>query len=138
MSLLFAVHLGATFYMVGVIWLVQLVHYPMLALVRDAFADCQRFHLARMGAVVAPAMLLEAGTAVALVWLRPSAWLLASFVLLALIWVSTFAIQVPRHSRLAISFDARVHRELVQTNWFRTLAWTGRAICLLFLQVQGY
>lgn len=29
-DLLLPVHLAATFYMVGVIWFVQIVHYPLL------------------------------------------------------------------------------------------------------------
>jgi hypothetical protein len=89
-----------------------------------------------MGAVVAPAMLVEVGSGVALVWLRPSALLVTSIVLLALIWLSTFLVQVPRHDKLASGFDARTHRELLRTNWFRTLAWTGRAGSLIAVAWQ--
>lgn len=140
MNLIFALHLAATLYMTGVIWTVQLVHYPMLGFTRDAFDDCQRLHLARMGIVVAPAMLMEAGTGVIIAWryFGDSLVLLAS-ALLAVIWLSTFLIQVPRHGQLARGFDRRVHAQLVSTNWIRTAAWTLRSACLLILvQRHGF
>jgi hypothetical protein len=40
-------------------------------------------------------------------------------------------LQVPLHTRLARGFDPAAHRQLVRTNWLRTLAWTLRALLLL-------
>jgi hypothetical protein len=127
--LLLVAHVAATWYLTGVIWLVQLVHYPMMGRTGAAFDDCQRFHLRRMGAVVGPAMIVEAATGLALLWTAertPVLWTASA--LLALIWISTFAIQVPCHNRLARTFDPRTHQQLVRTNWLRTIAWTARSL----------
>jgi hypothetical protein len=129
--LVFVVHLAATLVMVGVIWFVQLVHYPLFAGVGAAgFAAYAREHARRTTWVVAPTMLVELATGVALVWRRPvalPAWgVWAGVALLALVWGSTFALQVPRHDELRDGFDGGAHRRLVRTNWLRTAAWTAR------------
>lgn len=119
--------------MTGLVWFVQLVHYPLMGDVGPAgFARYEQCHRRRTTWIVAPAMLLEAALAV---WLlaRPPAgppfWSVsAGAALLAGIWLSTFAVQVPLHARLSAGFDAAAHRRLVLTNWWRTLAWSLRAL----------
>jgi hypothetical protein len=141
-QLIWWLHLAATGFMVGLIWFVQIVHYPLFAAVDpNDFAKYEHRHTSRTFWVVAPPMLIETATAVALVWLRPS-WLPPEIVLLGLILVfinaaSTAWLQIPCHNRLSIQFDAQVHRRLVQTNWIRTVAWTLRGILLVIGQAQG-
>lgn len=62
------VHLTATFAMVGIIWFVQIVHYPLFA--RVGAGGFPAYSGAHSRLVVGPPMLAEAATAVALV-LRP-------------------------------------------------------------------
>jgi hypothetical protein len=80
-------------------------------------------------------MLVEAATAMAVVGVSPRstlAW--AGLALLAVIWLSTAFLQVPRHRRLAEGFDCTAHRHLVTSNWVRTAGWTARgAIALVLL-----
>jgi len=127
-----AVHCVATLTLVGLIWFVQVVHYPLMAAVGDhRFRAYAHEHASRTSWVVTAPMLLEAATAIAMVveppaaTVRPMVWV--GLALLVLVWASTFGLQVPCHRRLASGFDPRVHRRLVRTNWIRTLAWTGRA-----------
>ena len=57
-------HVAATAAMTGLIWFVQLVHYPLFARVGVAdFTAYEREHVRRTGLLVAPLMLLEALTA---------------------------------------------------------------------------
>jgi hypothetical protein len=124
-----AAHLFATFAMTGIIWFVQVVHYPMLArLPQENFAELEREHCDRTGFVVAPPMLVEAFT---LVWLIlrgfDSPLFLFTAALLGVVWVSTFTLQVPAHRALLLGWSEPVHRRLVLTNWIRTAAWTLRA-----------
>jgi hypothetical protein len=129
-------HFAATGVMVGIIWFVQVVHYPLMALAgRDEYAAYQAAHARRTTLVVVPPMLVELATGVWLA-LRPSpllpapaAW--AGLALLAVAWLSTFLLQVPEHGRLASGFDPAAHRRLVRGNWMRTAAWTLRGILLL-------
>ena len=73
MILLLLAHAAATLFMVGVIWFVQVVHYPLFARVgRPGFATYSGSHSRLTGLVVGPPMLVEAATAVVLVvWTPP-------------------------------------------------------------------
>lgn len=136
-SLLF-VNAAATFFMLGVIWYVQLVQYPLFAKIpSDAFHAFHAMHMARTSWVVILPMCVELVTAGALV-LEPSglssreAWLGAGLV--AAIWASTFFLQVPQHQQLEKAFDHAVVDALVQGNWIRTALWSARAgLCVMAL-----
>jgi hypothetical protein len=136
-------HAGATLFMTGLIWFVQVVHYPLFLRVGEAhFRAYSQEHQRRTTLVVAPVMLLEIGTAVALVVRQPvgperlAAWI--GLGLLAAIWLSTALIQVPLHRRLLTSYDPRVVEQLVHSNWFRTFGWTLRAaLALWMLRPEG-
>ena len=60
-------HNAATWYMTGVIWLIQLVHYPMFEyLDRTNFLRSHLFHTSAITFVVLPAMFLELAMAISL------------------------------------------------------------------------
>jgi hypothetical protein len=131
----FVVHLAATLVMTGLIWFVQVVHYPLFAGVGpDGFRAYAAEHGRRTTWVVAAPMLAELGTGVLLAWRRPpwvpagTAW--AGLALLTVVWASTALLQVPRHNELGHGWNAGAHRRLVASNWLRTAAWTARAALL--------
>lgn len=129
-------HAVATLYMLGLIWFVQVVHYPLLGAVGSAeFPAFERRHKLLTTWVVAPPMLLEGATALLLFWFRPpsvSTWQVAAGVILvAVIWLSTAFVQVPCHESLSNGFDAAVHARLVFTNWIRTIAWSLRGLLVV-------
>ncbi len=138
-SLIPIAHAAATWFMVGLIWFVQVVHYPLMGEVpAEAQSAYAKAHQRRTTWIVGPVMLIESGSALLLIWAshRESSdtlmpWI--GFALLILIWISTFAIQVPLHERLASGLDRAVWHRLVATNWLRTIAWTGRGIIALLL-----
>jgi hypothetical protein len=126
----------ATFAMTGLIWFIQVVHYPLFRGVgAPGYAAYQDEHMRLTTLVVGPLMLLEAATAAWLAYERPSfvrpalAW--TGLGLLAVIWLSTAFLSVPRHETLRHGFDASAHAALVATNWIRTAAWTARSGLLL-------
>lgn len=123
-------HGAATWAMTGLIWFVQVVHYPLMRGVGVAgFAAYHEAHSRLTTLVVAPLMLVEASTAIWLAVVRPvsvpAAWIGVG--LLAIVWGVTFFVSVPRHTQLGLGFDAAVVDSLVVTNWIRTLGWTARA-----------
>ena len=137
-EVLLLTQVAATFVMVGVIWFVQIVHYPLMARVSASeFAAYEREHQNRTTFVVAPTMLIEAVAATLLLVVVPPGLgrilPAVGIALLAVIWLSTFLLQVPLHTRLAGGFDAGVHRRLVWSNWLRTVAWTGRGVLVLVM-----
>ena len=134
-------HLAATLVMVGVIWYVQLVHYPLMARVATtSFPEFHNEHTRRTGWVVIGPMLVEAATVVLLVVpgveTVPRPLAAVGLLLVLAIWVSTFAVQVPLHGRLARGFDAVAHRRLVSTNWIRTACWSVRGVLALLMTAR--
>ena len=141
-QLVIAAQLFSTLAMVGLIWFVQVVHYPLFSQVgRDGFSNYETLHQQRTTMVVAPLMLTEAITALLLVWLglgsnyAEFAWI--GLMLIGIIWSSTFFWQVPAHERLGKAFDPAVHERLVRSNWLRTVAWSARGILVCWIALQA-
>jgi hypothetical protein len=127
-TLLPVAHAAATLFMAGLIWFVQIVHYPLFGRVGAAeSAAYGREHARRTGWVAGPAMLVELVLALALA-ARGGALAWAGLALLGVIWASTALVQVPLHRRLAAGPDPAARLQLVRTNWIRTAAWTARAV----------
>ena len=131
-------HAAATLLMLGVILVVQLVHYPLFRYVgADDYNAFQAAHMRRITWIVAPAMTTEFATAGWIAWRPPlglPAWMGWTGLGLALfIWAATGLVQGPLHRRLTDGFDAAAHRRLVATNWLRTGAWTLRAGLVLWM-----
>ena len=137
-----AIHAASALFMVGLIWFVQVVHYPLMQSVGAAnYSSYQEAHMLRTGYVVGPVMLTEALCAVALVSMPsslPPELTGLGLLALGIVWISTVSQQVPRHRALLEAFDEGLHRSLVQSNWIRTFFWTlrgGLAMWLLALNV---
>ena len=131
MSPLLAIHAAATWFMVGLIWMVQVVHYPLFSRVPESsFAAYESGHTRRMGSLLAVPALVEVATAAALVWARPEGvslgLVLVAGALLAAIWIMTALVQAPLHGRLSAGYEPSLIRRLVVSNWWRTAAWTLR------------
>jgi hypothetical protein len=140
-TVLLTSHLLATAAMVGLIWFVQVVHYPLFAAVGSGgFAQYEQLHQRRTSFVVGPLMAAEGGTAVWLALAPPHGvsrlWPLVGLAALGVIHASTVVLQVPQHTALAGGYDpARVSR-LVRTNWVRTVGWSIRGIIAALIVVQ--
>ena len=137
-KLLFLIHFAATWYLVGLCWLVQRVQYPLMDRVGVAgYPAYEQAHVSRIGPVVAPIMLIELASGIWLLLNAPTGELRLLFgiglALLVVIWLSTFLLQVPLHDTLGGGFDVGAHAALVRTNWIRTLAWTARGAALVWL-----
>lgn len=133
MPVVLIVHAFVTLALVGLIWTIQIVHYPLFARVgRAEFIVYEAEHARRMMMLVGPLMVVEAALAMALfVWPTPGRSASLTWIGLALVvvlWTFTFLVSVPCHNRLARGFDAPTHRRLVRTNWIRTAAWTVRGV----------
>lgn len=132
--LLLLIHAAATWFLVGLIWTIQLVHYPAFNGVGgEGWADYHRRHTRNITFLVAPAMLLELATALLLAVMGPGMLTLVGLGLVVLLWLSTAAVQVPVHASLGRGFDRALHRKLVRTNWVRTALWSIRGVLALLL-----
>lgn len=135
MKLIFGLHVATTLFMTGIIWFVQLVHYPLFAAVGTAdFTTYESLHRIATSRLVAPLMVCELGTGLWL-WLQRPTWLPAWLVwlggaLILIIWGSTFFVQVPLHDRLLEGQATESIRLLVRSNWIRTISWSVRSVLL--------
>jgi hypothetical protein len=130
--------LATTLPLVGLIWMVQLVAYPLFA--RAGAAGFPAYHAAHsswIGLVVGPLMLGELLAAGLFLLERPAfvpAWLAwAGMGLVLAAWATTAFVSVPQHGVLSRGFDEHAHAVLVSTNWIRTAAWTARGALLLWV-----
>lgn len=135
---IFLIHAGATLALIGLIWTIQIVHYPLFANVgAEQYADYQTSHMSRITYVVAPLMLIELGAAIYFVFVSYESINVSYFrfglALVLIIWASTMFIQSPIHGRLAQAFDADLVKNLVLTNWIRTICWTLRGALVLWM-----
>lgn len=138
-SLLFFINLITTAIMVGLIWTIQLVHYPFFHRVdRISFNLHMDAHRKKISYIVIPVMLPELGSAFGLAFLesRFQTEFIAGFIILLLIWISTAFLQVPSHSKLANGYSESVVSKLVRLNWVRTTLWSIRLLLLIYILSQ--
>ena len=122
--------------MAGLIWFVQIVHYPLFETVKDVSGEYYRRHSKKTTLVVAAPMLVQMGCAIWLA-LQPGDYSATAMrVLLGvviLVWLATFTLSVPQHNVLANGYNATAVQKLVGTNWIRTVLWSGHAAGLLWI-----
>lgn len=137
-ELLLLCNLAAALLMTGLIWFVQIVHYPLMRYVEHDSSLYRRYqerHMSRTTWVVIAPMFVELFSSFGLIFWRPTyvslTAALVSATLVVLIWCSTFLLQVPQHQTLLKGFSDLNHRRLVKGNWIRTISWSARSILLL-------
>ena len=126
--------------MFGVIWVMQVVHYPLMRFVSgEQFAHFETAHRTRISWVVGPLMLIEGVCVLAFLFAPPAglAWWLP--------WVgagveavaigTTAFVSAPLHERLNAHFNTATLDRLIATNWIRTVAWTCRAVVAIAILV---
>lgn len=134
--LIFWITFISTAIMVGVIWVIQLVHYPFFHhLKRDTFQEYMTRHRAKISMIVVPVMIVELSSAVALLFSDTfyQTEFIVGLILLAGIWGSTIFLQMPIHQKIAVSYKQSQVEKLIRTNWIRTWCWTLRLALLLYV-----
>lgn len=139
MQLLQLCNLAITGALIGLIWTIQLVHYPAFRFVTAAeFVAFERFHTQRISLIVMPLMLAELALGLWLCYLTAFVWVHCIALLLIIgVWLSTFFLSVPCHNALAKGKDDRLIRRLVISNWPRTILWSVKGVLLVAFRVDG-
>ena len=136
MSVIFLLNLVLSFIAVGLIWTIQLVHYPSMRFIpKERFVEYHNFHSIRISFLAIPLMVTELGTSLILFYQNYNNAIqtifLINLVIVALIWLSTFLIQVPLHNALSKEKQSEKLSKLICTNWIRTILWTARSILMI-------
>ena len=138
---LLVIHLAATLFMVGLIWTIHYVHYPLFAYVGEStYVRFQAEHVARIGKLLFVPWLTEGITLLgilALAFLGGRKALRVPAVIngaaMAVVLVISGFWSAPAHAKLADGFDKSIHDQLMTVNLIRTLAWTVCGICAIWI-----
>lgn len=135
-SLIFNIHYASSLALLGLIWVVQLVHYPSFRFVdSNEFVEFEKRHSSSITLIVLPLMFTELITGMLLLETK-SLPLYLNLGSVILIWLSTFFVSVPCHQKLSLGKDIDVISKLVNTNWIRTILWTFKFGILFWLQTH--
>ncbi len=128
-------HLIFTSIMTGVIWVIQIVHYPSFHFIeKELYTAFQKFHMNKISIIVMPIMLAELITGIMLFLDKSfkSPFLTISIIILVLIWLITGVFFTKAHNELIAGYQELVVNQLVAMNWIRTLLWTLRLLLLTY------
>ncbi len=128
----------STFFMLGLTWFVQVVHYPLFPAVgSDHFPGYHERHSRLTTWVVLPPMAVELGSSILLAMSPPSGasgLALLGALLAVSIWVLTALAAVPAHGRISrAGLDGASLRSLLAISWVRTFFWTAHAMVVVLL-----
>lgn len=129
------IQLVVTWVVVGIMWFLQVVHYPLYRKITEGFVEYERAHIRRAALLIGPIMLIEVITAILLIGASTEGTLTklagANLILLILIWLSTFLFQLNQHQKLSVRFSLKIVQRLIRCNWIRTLLWTLKGLVMV-------
>ena len=127
-SLIALVSVTSAAFMAGVLWIIQVVHYPLLGEVPvKSIIEISRRHQNLIIRVVGPVMVIEAASSAATLLVVPSALPIAFinlFFLAVAVYVTMFH-AVPLHAKIGRG-NSELIPGLIKVNWIRTAAWSIR------------
>ena len=128
------IHFLSTSLMVGIIWVIQLLHYPAFHFIKEIdYVEFQHFHMQRISFIVVPVMIIELLSGFMLVYYFRSNLFILCLTILLVIWLITFAFFTKLHQSLLGGYDKIIVDKLVQINWSRTVLWSLRLIILIYI-----
>ncbi len=134
----FIIHCIATFIMVGVIWVIQLVHYPSFYFIeKKKYQSFQKFHMRNISYIVMPMMIIELFTGFILIvnfnnFKGYYNFNISLFFLLCT-WAITGIIFTKLHNELLKGYDKLIIKKIIKWNWIRTIFWTFRLFLLSYI-----
>lgn len=118
--------------LVTLIWIIQVLHYPSFKYFdRATFGEAMLFHQRRISYIVIPLMLTQLVLTIYSSFINFNLSTVLGLLCLLGIWLSTFMLQVPIHSKLT-SYAHEPIEKLVKSNMIRTALWTLK-FCITLL-----
>ena len=85
------IHFLSTSLMVGIIWVIQLLHYPTFHFIKQSdYVEFQHFHMQRISFIVVPVMIIEILSGFMLVYYFRSNLFILCLTILLVIWLIKF------------------------------------------------
>ena len=118
--------LAIDFAMFLLIWLVQMIIYPVLHQISEEnFSVWHAIYCKRIAYFVLPLMIAQLFESATACFFIGGILIWAKFICILSAWIITFLISAPYHQKLSKGGkDTDVIIRLISTNWFRTMLWT--------------
>ena len=118
--------LAIDFAMFLLIWLVQMIIYPVLNLIsEEKFSVWHAIYCKRIAYFVLPLMIAQLFESATACFFIGGILIWAKLICILSAWIITFLISAPYHQKLSKGGkDTDVIIRLISTNWFRTMLWT--------------
>jgi hypothetical protein len=119
--------------LVGLIWVIQRVHYPSFHFVNSTeYQQFQSFHVNAITPIVFPLMVFELCIFFFNIYYKNYSRVLSVivFMLILTVWLATALFSVPIHNQLALGKNSLLINQLIDSNWIRTFAWTLKLLIL--------
>jgi len=131
---LILIELSLNLILLGLISIIQFVHYPLFKYVPESSRyDYHQAHMRAISPLVIPLMISELVAIIVLSIIKTEPIIVTRLILLLIVWTSTFFVQVPVHEKIANnSHNLVLINKLVLSNWIRTLAWLFKAMLGLY------
>lgn len=141
MNLVIVGQLFSTFFMTGLIWLIQLVHYPAFHRVDSKrFSEFESFHSRTITWIVLPVMSMELVISIYLMVEMAGTygwWVgLTNLGTVGFLWIYTLLVSARIHGQLAAGYNEQLVNKLVRTNWARTVVWSLRSVFWILIAMN--
>ena len=116
-------------FMLGLIFVTQIVSYPLFSKVEmNIFTSYHDDYVKRISFIAVPVMLSELFVSILVCYYLQSMLSFLLLIIMGLIFLSTFLIQVPIHEKIKFGGRRFLFKRLVDTNWIRTFGWFVKSI----------
>lgn len=134
--ILLYIHAFATWVMIGLVFFVQVVYYPLYKRLKGKLTVYDEDDIKHMGFLVAPVYFFEFISAIVLVFYKYSDLVYkilsgVNLLLLISIWIVSYILQVRRFGERTVLFLDKMHNFLLTSNWYRTGVWLLRGFIVL-------
>ena len=132
-------HFFLSFFMTGIICLIQLIHYPSFSFIdKNMYSKFQTFHMNRISFLVGPIMILEllSGFYLLLFFYSESNFFVINFILNILILTMTIIVFGTIHKKLIEGFKFSLFAKLISMNWIRTILWSMKSIFIFLYKLN--
>ena len=127
--LLFYSNLIVSSILLGLILVIHFVHYKSFNFIDiEKFVEFHKFHTKNISFLVIPLMIIEVVISIIICYFYFSILSLINLSLVALIWITTFLLQVPSHNKLSTGKSITEIEKLVSGIVFRVYLWVFKAI----------
>ena len=133
----FLIQIVTSFSMLGIIWFIQLIHYPLLNKIKEGLSQYEKAHLIRAAYFIGPLLVVDLIASIFLVSFEVRSTLIrlatCNLILNIFYWIWTFLFQIQHHQKLTVGFSKLTIRKLVINNWMRTFLWTVKSAALIWM-----